>query len=666
MAYNMFSQLAGPNISLSLYGDAANAGINGGNAQKTAIQSAISGAVQGYETGQRITQNNQVIAANAQLEQIRQNQINQLPIVNQIQQEQLESQQRANDINALAYQNSIALNGLSQQNQELKLKKENAEILAQQKELDNKTTIENYATNGNLNDAEKLLSDPSLRRTLLNNPDLAEVAFSSPSVLKAYTPAQRTEAEKIINDGIALKYKQANQAGYQKSYQKTKEEMNEALGKVDPSVWAAVGNSSDPQNLNEYEFVPKGYYTKNKFGKTVRGDKINFSSPMYEIYRGGVYVGEIERELAKTGTTAQQAMNAFDQASANITGYKLPEPPPVDTPKTQEQDDAEQQALQDAIDEGELISGETEKNYTPIASAPANDVIRQQTRAAYQTKLSSSSLGKSAEEVYKEKQQEIRKKYNPPLPTPTNTIAPSSAGTPSSQSEGTTTPTAGILSMSGKGFKPVSMTYPVNTSPSVILTSQLKSPVTVNFTPPVFVKGSDTIVQRINSEPLLVGETPLIKGLSFVESAGKRDAVSPTGVRGLLQVTKATAAYWGLDRDIPEQNVQAGKLTLAQNLQMFDNNLPLALAAYNAGPSIIKQAVLAAGTSNWQDVKEYLRPILSKAKFKEVSEYPEKVMTAALYFTGDNKEYDDSYFESLNRSNQIKILPNNPLGLGTT
>lgn len=59
--------------------------------------------------------------------------------------------------------------------------------------------------------------------------------------------------------------------------------------------------------------------------------------------------------------------------------------------------------------------------------------------------------------------------------------------------------------------------------------------------------------------------TGLWKGMAEQESGGDWNAVSPTGVRGKYQVTKATAAQYGLNRDDPwDQTVAAAKHLRAQ------------------------------------------------------------------------------------------------------
>lgn len=74
------------------------------------------------------------------------------------------------------------------------------------------------------------------------------------------------------------------------------------------------------------------------------------------------------------------------------------------------------------------------------------------------------------------------------------------------------------------------------------------------------------------------------------ESAYNANAVSSAGAVGLMQLMQATAERYGVyDRNDPQQNVHAGTRYLRDLLDMFDGNLELAVAAYNAGEGAVKK-----------------------------------------------------------------------------
>ncbi|GAB4465376.1 MAG: hypothetical protein OHK0044_03980 [Burkholderiaceae bacterium] len=84
----------------------------------------------------------------------------------------------------------------------------------------------------------------------------------------------------------------------------------------------------------------------------------------------------------------------------------------------------------------------------------------------------------------------------------------------------------------------------------------------------------------------------LLEAVIAVESDYNPRAVSPKGAQGLMQLMPATASRFGVvDPFDPRENVRAGARYLRELLALFDGDLRLALAAYNAG----EQAVLRFG-----------------------------------------------------------------------
>src|SRR5207247_8815218 len=66
--------------------------------------------------------------------------------------------------------------------------------------------------------------------------------------------------------------------------------------------------------------------------------------------------------------------------------------------------------------------------------------------------------------------------------------------------------------------------------------------------------------------------------------------VSRKNARGLMQLLPETAARLGVkNMDDPKENIEAGTRYLSELLQMYKNDLVLALAAYNAGPDKVQQ-----------------------------------------------------------------------------
>jgi len=85
-------------------------------------------------------------------------------------------------------------------------------------------------------------------------------------------------------------------------------------------------------------------------------------------------------------------------------------------------------------------------------------------------------------------------------------------------------------------------------------------------------------------------EPSLIKAVIRAESDFDRKAVSRKGAQGLMQLMPNTAELMEVaDPFDPEENILGGTRYLSLMLERFQNNLQLALAAYNAGPERVEQ-----------------------------------------------------------------------------
>lgn len=139
----------------------------------------------------------------------------------------------------------------------------------------------------------------------------------------------------------------------------------------------------------------------------------------------------------------------------------------------------------------------------------------------------------------------------------------------------------------------------------------------------------------------------LAAAVAYQESHWNADAVSFTGVRGIMQLTEETAEHLGIDdRSDPEQSIWAGTKYLKMLLAKFPENLAskdrlaLALAAYNIGGAHLEDAqILAAqkklNPNSWTDLKKVL-PLLEdieiakslkygKARGRETVEFVDRV-----------------------------------------
>jgi hypothetical protein len=80
----------------------------------------------------------------------------------------------------------------------------------------------------------------------------------------------------------------------------------------------------------------------------------------------------------------------------------------------------------------------------------------------------------------------------------------------------------------------------------------------------------------------------LVRAVMRHESGFNAAAVSPKGAQGLMQLMPGTAALMGVKNPFdPEQNIAGGVSYLRNCLDRFQHNVPLAVAAYNAGPEAV-------------------------------------------------------------------------------
>jgi hypothetical protein len=85
-------------------------------------------------------------------------------------------------------------------------------------------------------------------------------------------------------------------------------------------------------------------------------------------------------------------------------------------------------------------------------------------------------------------------------------------------------------------------------------------------------------------------DADLLGSVVKAESNGNSRAVSRAGARGLMQLMPKTAAQEGVDDSFrPDQNVSGGSAYLNRLLVRYNDNIVLALAAYNAGPAAVER-----------------------------------------------------------------------------
>ncbi|MDP1674712.1 MAG: lytic transglycosylase domain-containing protein [Burkholderiales bacterium] len=104
----------------------------------------------------------------------------------------------------------------------------------------------------------------------------------------------------------------------------------------------------------------------------------------------------------------------------------------------------------------------------------------------------------------------------------------------------------------------------------------------------------------------------LVHAIIAVESGYNPEARSPKGAIGLMQLMPATASRFGVTdpASSPEANLRAGTRYLRYLMQLFDDQLELVLAAYNAG----EHAVMRHGNRipPFRETQKYVPAVMAR------------------------------------------------------
>jgi len=108
-------------------------------------------------------------------------------------------------------------------------------------------------------------------------------------------------------------------------------------------------------------------------------------------------------------------------------------------------------------------------------------------------------------------------------------------------------------------------------------------------------------------------EPALVKAIIMAESGYNSKATSNKGARGLMQLMPATAEMLGVeDYYHPEDNINAGVKYFKQLLNQFDDDVELALAAYNAGSGRVREY---QGVPPYKATQEYIKKVFEYYEF---------------------------------------------------
>ncbi len=115
----------------------------------------------------------------------------------------------------------------------------------------------------------------------------------------------------------------------------------------------------------------------------------------------------------------------------------------------------------------------------------------------------------------------------------------------------------------------------------------------------------DSIVNRVSSRYQV--DPKLIHAMIRVESDYDPTAISSKGAMGLMQLIPSTAQRFGVRNPFdPKENIQGGVTYLRYLLNLFGGNLPLSLAAYNAGEETV---IRSGGIPEIPETENYVREV---------------------------------------------------------
>ena len=108
---------------------------------------------------------------------------------------------------------------------------------------------------------------------------------------------------------------------------------------------------------------------------------------------------------------------------------------------------------------------------------------------------------------------------------------------------------------------------------------------------------------RLAAEARNHGLAPgLLEAVAWQESRGRMSAVSVKGALGVMQLMPSTAAELGVNPGDLADNIRGGALYLRRQLDRF-GSVPLALAAYNAGPGAVLRY---GGIPPYRETRDYV------------------------------------------------------------
>ena len=137
----------------------------------------------------------------------------------------------------------------------------------------------------------------------------------------------------------------------------------------------------------------------------------------------------------------------------------------------------------------------------------------------------------------------------------------------------------------------------------------------------------DAVTRKIAAQHGL--DPDLLQAVIAQESAHKADAKSAAGAIGLMQLMPDTARRFGVrDPYSAQQNLQGGAAYLRYLLNRYQQNIDLALAAYNAGEGAVDKH--GARIPPYRETQHYVPAVTQRYRQLQEKHNPYRLRRSAL------------------------------------
>lgn len=152
-----------------------------------------------------------------------------------------------------------------------------------------------------------------------------------------------------------------------------------------------------------------------------------------------------------------------------------------------------------------------------------------------------------------------------------------------------------------------------------VYTGQTGYGITMNTTQNVSALSQSDLFSTNQYDDIIIAESQkngidplIIKSIIKHESGFNTNAVSSAGALGLMQLMPSNIRHFGVSNPFhAKENIAAGVALFKQCYDMYNGDLTLALAAYNAGPGNVKKY---GGVPPFQETQNYIERVMGTYK----------------------------------------------------